>query len=108
MKKKSGMFKLEPDKFSIHTFEISKKMTNQNYKKMRDRLYCQCPKGGVYRDRDWQGAGERHRCRWFQQNGLRIRLEKDVHGQISTCYLCIAVNPRKLIDPNSSYLGTAG
>lgn len=25
MKKKSGMFKLEPDKFSIHTFEISKK-----------------------------------------------------------------------------------
>ena len=33
MKKKSGMFKLEPDKFSIHTFEISKKMTNQNYKK---------------------------------------------------------------------------
>ncbi len=105
MKKKSGMFKLEPDKFSIHTFEISKKMTNQNYKKMRDRLYCQCPKGGVYRDRDWQGEGERHRCRWFQQNGLRISLEKDVHGQISTCYLRIAVNPRKLIGPNSSYLG---
>ena len=34
MKKKSGMFKLGPDKFSIHTFEISKKMTNQNYKKI--------------------------------------------------------------------------
>lgn len=28
-----------------------------------------------------------------------------MHGQISTCYLRIAVNPRKLIDPNSSYLG---
>lgn len=105
MKKESGMFKLAPDKFSIHTFEISKKMTNQNYKKMRDRLYCQCPKGEIYQDRDWQGEGERHRCRWFQQSGLRISLEKDVHGQISTCYLRIAVNPRKLIDPNSSYMG---
>ena len=105
MKKKSGMFKLEPDKFSIHTFEISKKLTNQDYKRMRERLYRQCPKGEVYRDRDWQGEGERHRCRWFQRNGLRISLEKDVHGQISTCYLRIAVNPRKLIDPNSSYLG---
>lgn len=105
MKKKSEMFKLEPDKFSIHTFEISEKLTNQDYKRMRDRLYCQCPKGEIYQDRDWQGEGERHRCRWFRQNGLRISLEKDVHGQISTCYLRIAVNPRKLIDPNSSYLG---
>lgn len=105
MKKESGMFKLEPDKFSVHTFEISKKLTNQDYKRMREGLYRQCPKGEVYRDRDWQGEGERHRCRWFQRNGVRISLEKDVHGQISTCYLRIAVNPRKLIDPNSSYLG---
>ena len=105
MKKKSGMFKLEPDKFSIHTFEISKKLTNQDYKRMRDRLYCQRPKGEIYRDRAWQGEGERHRCRWFQRSGLRISLEKDVHGHISTCYLWVAVNPRKLINPNSSYLG---
>lgn len=99
MKKKSGMFKLEPDKFSIHTFEISKKLTNQDYKKMRDRLYCRCPRGEMYQDRDWQGEGERFRCRWFQRNGLRISLEKDVHGQISTCYLRVAVNPRKLPVP---------
>ena len=68
MKKESGMFKLEPDKFSVHTFEISKKLTNQDYKRMREGLYRQCPKGEVYRDRDWQGEGERHRCRWFQRN----------------------------------------
>ena len=72
------------------------------------QLYCQCPKGEAYRDRDWQREGERHQCRWLQRNGLRISLEKDVHDQISTCYLWAAVNPRKLIDPNSSYLGTAG
>ena len=72
------------------------------------QLYCQCPKGEAYRDRDWQREGERHQYRWLQRNGLRISLEKDVHDQISTCYLWAAVNPRKLIDPNSSYLGTAG
>lgn len=72
------------------------------------QLYCQYPKGEAYRDRDWQREGERHQCRWLQRNGLRISLEKDVHDQISTCYLWAAVNPRKLIDPNSSYLGTAG
>ena len=105
MKKNAGTFRIEPNGFSIHTFELSKKVTNNDYKRMRDRLYCQRPKGEIYRDRAWQGEGERHRCRWFQQNGLRISLEKDVHGQISTCYLRIAVNPRKLIDPNSSYLG---
>lgn len=105
MKKNAGTFRIEPDGFSIHTFELSKKVTNNDYKRMRDRLYCQRPKGEIYRDRAWQGEGERHRCRWFQRNGLRISLEKDVHGQISTCYLRIAVNPRKLIDPNSSYLG---
>ena len=105
MKKNAGTFRIEPNGFSIHTFELSKKVTNNDYKRMRDRLYCQRPKGEIYRDRAWQGEGERHRCRWFQQNGLRISLEKDVHGHISTCYLRVAVNPRKLIDPNSSYLG---
>ena len=105
MKKNAGTFRIEPDGFSIHTFELSKKVTNNDYKRMRDRLYCQRPKGEIYRDRAWQGEGERHRCRWFQQSGLIICLEMDVHGQISTCYLRIAVNPRKLIDPNSSYMG---
>lgn len=56
MKKKSGMFKLEPDKFSIHTFEISKKMTNQNYKKceidcIANALREGCIETGIGRER---------------------------------------------------------
>lgn len=105
MGKISGKFQLEPDGFSIHAFEVTKKLSGKEYRKLVDETYCRCPPGQIYRDKTWQGAGERHRCRWFQRNGLRISLEKDVHGQISTCYLRIAVNPRKLIDPNSSYLG---
>lgn len=105
MGKISGKFQLEPDGFSIHTFEVTKKLSGKEYRKLVDETYCRCPPGQIYRDKTWQGAGERHRCRWFQRNGLRISLEKDVHGHISTCYLRVAVNPRKLIDPNSSYLG---
>ena len=47
MKKNAGTFRIEPDGFSIHTFELSKKVTNNDYKRMRDRLYCQRPKGEI-------------------------------------------------------------
>ena len=100
-----GSFQLEPDGFSIHTLEVVKRLSNKDYKRIRDRIYQQCPKGEIYSDRSWQGEGERHRCKWFWREGLRISLERDVHEQVSTCYLRIAVNPRKLLDPSSSYLG---
>jgi len=101
----AGSFQLEPDGFSIHTLEIVKKLSNKEYKRIRDSIYQKCPKGEMYSDRGWQGEGERYRCKWFWREGLRINLEKNVHKQVSTCYLRIAVNPRKLIDPSSSYLG---
>ena len=101
----AGSFQLEPDGFSIHTLEIVKKLSNKEYKRIRDSIYQKCPKGEMYSDRSWQGEGERYRCKWFWREGLRINLEKNVHKQVSTCYLRIAVNPRKLIDPSSSYLG---
>ena len=99
----AGSFQLEPDGFSIHTLEIVKKLSNKEYKRIRDSIYQKCPKGEMYSDRGWQGEGERYRCKWFWREGLRINLEKNVHKQVSTCYLRIAVNPRKLIDPSSSY-----
>ena len=100
-----GSFYLEPDGFSIHTFELTKKLSVVDYKKLRDILYRNCPAGGIFRDRDWPGQGERHRCQWFRKSGLRISLERDDYDVGTNCYLRIAVNPRKLIDPGSSYLG---
>lgn len=105
MGKISGKFQLEPDGFSIHTFEVTKKLSGKEYRKLVDETYCRCPPGQIYRDKTWQGAGERHRCKWFQREGLRISFEQDIHHQVVSCRLRIAVNPRKLIDPNSSYLG---
>ena len=100
-----GSFHLEPDGFSIHTFELTRKLSAVDYKKLRDKLYRNCPAGGIFRDRDWPGQGERHRCQWFRKSGLRISLERDDYDVGTNCYLRIAVNPRKLIDPGSSYLG---
>lgn len=105
MGKISGKFQLEPDGFSIHTFEVTKKLSGKEYRKLVDETYCRCPPGQIYRDKTWQGAGERHRCKWFQREGLRISFEQDIHHQVVSCRLRIAVNPRKLIDPNSSYVG---
>ena len=75
-----GSFQLEPDGFSIHTLEVVKRLSNKDYKRIRDRIYQQCPKGEIYSDRSWQGEGERHRCKWFWREGLRISLERD-NGQ---------------------------
>lgn len=105
MERNSGKFQLEPDGFSIHTFELTKKLSRKEYRKLVDEAYCRCPSGQIYRDKTWQGNGERHRCKWFQREGLRISFEQDIHHQVVSCRLRIAVNPRKLIDPNTSYLG---
>lgn len=105
MGRNSGKFQLEPDGFSIHTFELTKKLSRKEYRKLVDEAYCHCPPGQIYRDKTWQGNGERHRCKWFQREGLRISFEQDIHHQVVSRRLRIAVNPRKLIDPNTSYLG---
>lgn len=52
-----GSFQLEPDGFSIHTLEVVKRLSNKDYKRIRDRIYQQCPKGEIYSDRSWQGEG---------------------------------------------------
>lgn len=97
----AGSFQLEPDGFSIHTLEIVKKLSNKEYKRIRDSIYQKCPKGEMYSDRGWQGEGERYRCKWFWREGLRINLEKNVHKQVSTCS-----SLSKLILISSSMIGS--
>ena len=41
----AGSFQLEPDGFSIHTLGIVKKLSNKEYKRIRDSIYQKCPKG---------------------------------------------------------------
>ncbi len=94
---------LEPDGFSIHTFELSRKLTEREWTSIKNALYDlnmepSNPKAVTYPDPNFS---EDHICFSYSKHGIRIRLEhrKDFY------YLRMIVNPRRLIDPNSSYLG---
>lgn len=100
---KRAAFTLEPDGFSIHTFELSRRITHREYRSMKDKLYRQqeqsAKRGWLYGD----GYGS-HICTLYAESGIRsIILE---HNQTAdTCFVRIAVNPRKLIEPECSYIG---
>ena len=45
-KRKTAVFCLEPDGFSIHTFELFLKLSKSDYDKLKDKLYREYP--GTY------------------------------------------------------------
>ena len=103
VKHKTARFTLEPDGFSIHTFELSRKLKSTEYYAMKDRLYCQQEQSGgkpwIYKD-----SYGNHICQLYTDYGINsIKLESN--RSADTYYLRIVVNPRKLIDPKSSYIG---
>lgn len=103
---KTSYFRLEPDGFSIHTFELSRQLTSSEYSSVKDKLYCwqkqdvKSKKGWIYKD-----AYGNHICTLYQENGVRIKLEHNQSQDVDTYFIQIIVNPRKLIDPESSYIG---
>lgn len=103
--KKTAVFDLEPDGFSIHTFELSKVLSGKQYHKVKENLYYMQEKD---KDRQWiyQEEKGRYCCIRFRENGVRIILEHiETEGRINSYYLRMIVNPRQLIEPGCSYLG---
>lgn len=101
---RKARFMLESDGFSIHTFEISRKLTKSEWNYCKGKLYDQSKvfsKGCVYKESE--GV---HRVLQYEANGLRITLEH-AHDQEDSrgYYVRMVVNPRKVIDPNASYIG---
>lgn len=94
---------MEPDGFSIHTFELSKRLKAKEYYAIKDQLYCQQKQsnGRAWIHKDNYGN---HICSRYSCYGISsIRLE---HNQtVDTYFVRIVVNPRRLIDPESSYIG---
>lgn len=103
--KRTAVFELYPDGFSIHTFELSKKLTKHEYHQMKETLYHsqEGKKGKAEIYRECKGH---HYYRKFEKNGVRIYLE---HNQgengFDTYFVRMVVNPRVLIEPGCSYLG---
>ena len=104
IKTRRTSFELEPDGFSIHTFELSRQLTHHEYKQIRANLYDLQEQLGekkkVYKD-----SYGIHRCWLFSEHGIRIRLEAFNVGEHKRHYLRMVVNPRQLIAPDPLYLG---
>ena len=101
---RKARFMLEADGFSIHTFEISKKLTKSEWNYCKGKLYDQnqvSSKICIYQES--KGV---HRVSQYEANSLRITLEH-AHDQEDSrgYYVRMVVNPRKVIDPNASYIG---
>ena len=106
IKPKTARFTLEPDGFSIHTFELSRKLKRYEYHSVKNTLYMQQQNnpsfsGQMYKDRE---TGN-HICNYYGRFGVRIRLEHNKSDSFESWYVRMIINPRKLIDPQSSYLG---
>ena len=104
--KKTATFELEPDGFSIHTFELSQKLTKKQYHQMKDKLYRlqEQSEGGQWIYQEKKGL---HHCIRFCKYGIRtISFEHTKsEEQFDLYYLRMIVNPRLLIEPGCSYLG---
>lgn len=104
-KRKQAEITLEPDSFSIHTFELSMKLSKSEWKRCKQRLYDEqnhCGEHWIYPDKQHGG----HICTRYANAGIRICLEhNDTGTDKSTCFVRMIVNPRKLIYPQSGYLG---
>lgn len=101
---RKARFELEADGFSIHTFEISRRLTKSEWNYCKGKLYDQSKVSSkicIYQES--KGV---HRVSRYEANGLRITLEH-AHDQEDSrgYYVRMVVNPRKVIDPGASYIG---
>lgn len=99
-KKKTAVFELEPDGFSIHTFELSKRLTRYEYYHMKGILYSD-PDIEIYQEHPGY-----HYCKGYAKDGVRIYLEHNQSKDVFESYFVrMVINPRVLTEPGCSYLG---
>nr|WP_302665411.1 hypothetical protein [uncultured Agathobaculum sp.] len=96
----------EPDGFSIHTIELSIKLSQSVWNQCKKHLYEEQIQTGnhiIYPDNQCRGH---HICTKYADAGIRIRLEKvDSSKERPNHFIRMVVNPQRLIYPQSGYLG---
>ena len=107
--KRVATFSLEGDGFSIHTFELTYQYTERSWMYLKDRLYRELEKRDPS-EKAWIYAENKKRdryiCTRYSGKGVRIILEHNTgRNGHETYYVRMVVNPRKLLDPDASYLG---
>lgn len=90
---------LTSDGFSFHTLELRWNPTDAVFANAFDRLR-QCSCGGEFYPVKENSGVFAWRCNAFSRNGIQAFLTRGHQNMIS-----LTVNPRKLLEPNVSYLG---
>lgn len=97
---------LEPDGFSIHTIELSLKLSRSEWNRCKQSIYDEQNQTGehiIYPDNQ---CNRHHICKKYKDAGIRIRLEKVADSKDHPKHFVrMIVNPRELIYPQSGYLG---
>ena len=105
IKHKKAKFELEPDGFSIHTFELYQRLSHSEYQDIRDYLY----KLNKSEEKPCTYPNEYGNlaCNAFSKYGVGITLESGngSDGKQTMFGIRIFVSPRRLLDPDTSYLG---
>lgn len=105
IKKRTAVYELEPDGFSIHTFELGMRLSGYQMKQIADSLYGKQKQDGSKRAWLYQ-QDNIHHCTCYRKSGIRIALQDNrKSSEFGTSYVYMTVNPRLLIDPDSSYRG---
>ena len=91
---------LTSDGYSYHTLELRYNPTDKAYRDCFERLQ-QCSKAQeLYPQKDPDGRIYAWRCNAFSQSGIQIFMTQGHQNLVA-----LTINPRKLLDPASSYLG---
>lgn len=104
IRKKQTAFELEPDGFSIHTFELSRRLTGYEFNMIKKKLYDLQEALGE-KKRVYKESKGIYRCSLFAKSGIRITLEQCEDAEYERQHLYVVVNPRQMIDSASGYLG---
>ena len=115
-KQKTATFCLEPDGFSIHTFELTRGLTGVEYGDLKDKLYRKYLGTYAIEPEDEKKKNKcqyiiyKCKCDAFANAGVRVNLlectccdKQGLPSAGSKYYLKIIINPRKLIEPAGKY-----
>lgn len=103
VKCRKAVFTLEPDGFSIHTFELSRQLRPKEYYSIKDQLYCK-QEQSVGKPRIYKDGYGNHICSLYTDHGINSIL-LEYNKLADTYFIRMVVNPRRLIAPKSSYIG---
>lgn len=91
---------LTSDGFSYHTLELRYNPTDKAYRDCFERLQQHSKAQELYPQKDSDGRIYAWRCNAFSKKGIQIFMTKGHQNLVA-----LTINPRKLLDSESSYLG---